>query len=1182
MAGPDQTPPDDESVVELDLAEVEAFLERVGSGGREPEVSVDGDESSEEPSGSEDAPRSKETARSDETPHAEESTAPPAAVDDPPSETDTELPRDRPRIAGYRILGVVGRGATGVVYRARQEAVDRKVALKVLHRELITNSRAVRRLQREARLAAKLAHPSIISAIDMGEIDGLWWYAMELVEGVPLSRRIAERGSLTEREVLRLFSPLCDALQHAHEVGVVHRDIKPANVLIDGRGRARLVDLGLAMGQNDPSITRTGSTLGTPHYVSPEQARDPSQADIRSDLWSVGATMYHAATGQPPFHAEAAEDGGVAEILSRVLYEPVVDPRELAPTLSKGFALMLRKCLTRDPAQRYQEPWELVADIELLRERRRLDLRGSQLDAFASRRPPWVGRAAAGVALALTIAGTWAITARPWEARPDPVIVQREVTLADWPQLEAIADRFDTREITHAEALAELDSPGLLTLPESALGLRSGLVLQVKDDLTRVIDDVLGAAEADVERHLRDRDFDQAEAACGERLDAILRARTGFVDIAALPAGTSLLHAEQWRNEERKAVGAARRGAVREAREALRRAYPVEVTERVDALVAEGRWRDASELLEVASDLDWLELPGARLDLRGLRPDELEEVARAVENLARSDRALVNRTAFDAVREARAYLESERERHLLAIRQDRVKDANPAALRLECSLEAKHATLSLTIEQLPSPYRSDYRAEVQETLRDIDRQEALRRELLARRGLRDLEREARPMLLDRRYDDARSLYRSARADAWRSTTFDVLDGRLRELDLLDGVLARAAAGVAARNRESVELRFARIPVRGRILANRADTLRLGFQLRPERASAEPLVVVFRASPSAERGSERVLEVDDVLRFAGLRDAGALEPADRLAAAAFLAAEGRPGEAHPLVRLEDHPATDPLPADLEKRVRPSLDAGTEAPSSGDDSDPAGRAERATGVAAPVAPPSFEEVFGVPNQTDLPHKVQLVWRFSDDSTFGGDLIRELPSGRKRHGAWTSRGWTLRPTGFTLDADLTDHADFLEREIGPTLALAEPLREDRRITVRLELTPGDARPDGHLVALSVRGFHLLLVDRQFRDELWFGTGSFRTLYDHVVRGDASGLDDFHRADFVGLEDGATTEIELELRKKKLELLRIGGVEIDLPAFYAEPRRPDAAIRLRSRKSMVLSAAEIRGERR
>ncbi|MEM9383387.1 MAG: hypothetical protein AAGB93_25825, partial [Planctomycetota bacterium] len=661
----------------------------------------------------------------------------------------------------------------------------------------------------------------------------------------------------------------------------------------------------LAMGQNDPSITRTGSTLGTPHYVSPEQARDPSQADIRSDLWSVGATMYHAATGRPPFHADAAEDGGVAEILSRVLYEPVVDPRELAPTLSKGFALMLRKCLTRDPAQRYQEPWELVADIELLRERRRLDLRGSQLDAFASRRPAWVGRVAAGAALALTIAGTWAITARPWEARPDPVVVQREVTLADWPQLEAIADRFDAREITHAEALAELESPGLLTLPESALGLRSGLVLRIKDDLSRVIDDALAAAGDDVERFLEARAFVDAEAAAGEGLDAALRSRTGFLDIAALPAGTSLLHAEQWRDEQRGAVRAFRRAAVGEAREALLRAYPVEVTERVEALVEKGRWRDASELLEVDSDLDWLELPGARLDLRGLRAEELDEVVRVVENSARSDRALVNRTASDAVREASAYLESERERHLAAIREGRVKDPIPAARRLERSLDAKHLTLALTTDQLPALYRSVYEAEVQETLRDVERQEAQRRAVLARSGLRALEREARPMLLDRRYDDARGLYERARREAWRSTTFDVLGARLRELDLLDDVLARAAAGVAARNRESVELRFARIPVRGRVEANGSDTLRLGFFLRTDRAAADPIAVVFRPSPSAELGSERVLEVDDVLRFAGLRDAAALQPGERLAAAAFLAAEGRPSAAHPLVRLEEH-------------------------------------------------------------------------------------------------------------------------------------------------------------------------------------------------------------------------------------------------------------------------------------
>src|SRR5688500_9147538 len=130
-----------------------------------------------------------------------------------------------PQIPGYRIEGIVGKGATGIVYRARQVSVNRVVALKVLPRELVGAKSAEMRLQREARTPARLAHPNIISAIDMGEIAGMWWYAMELVDGVSLAERLRD-GALSEREALRLFIPLCDALEHAFERGVVHRDIK--------------------------------------------------------------------------------------------------------------------------------------------------------------------------------------------------------------------------------------------------------------------------------------------------------------------------------------------------------------------------------------------------------------------------------------------------------------------------------------------------------------------------------------------------------------------------------------------------------------------------------------------------------------------------------------------------------------------------------------------------------------------------------------------------------------------------------------------------------------------------------------------------------------------------------------------------------------------------------------------
>src|SRR6185503_3808028 len=280
-----------------------------------------------------------------------------------------------PSIPGYELLGFIGRGSSGAVYRARQLAVDREVAIKILHPHLARESRVVRRLQREARTTARLAHPHIVSAVDMGETDGRWWYAMEFVDGPSLAQRLRSEGRIDEREALRLFIPLCEALEHLWEHGVVHRDIKPANILIDRTGGARLADLGLAVAEDDPSITGTGGTLGTPHYISPEQAVDPRRADVKSDIWSFGATLYHAVCGRPPFSGESA-----AEVLSGVLYSPIPDPEELEPRLSSRLALVLRKCLTRDPTRRYQNPHELLIDLERVRERRAPKIQRSRLD----------------------------------------------------------------------------------------------------------------------------------------------------------------------------------------------------------------------------------------------------------------------------------------------------------------------------------------------------------------------------------------------------------------------------------------------------------------------------------------------------------------------------------------------------------------------------------------------------------------------------------------------------------------------------------------------------------------------------------------------------------------------------------------------------------------------------------
>src|SRR5262245_1038731 len=210
-----------------------------------------------------------------------------------------------PTIPGYELQGFIGRGSSGAVYRARQLAVDREVAIKILHPHLASESRVVRRLQREARTTARLAHPHIVSAVDMGQTDGRWWYAMEFVDGPSLAQRLRSEGRIREREALRLFIPLCEALEHLWEHGVVHRDIKPGNILIDKAGGARLADLGLAFAEDDPSITGTGGTLGTPHYISPEQAVDPRKADVKSDIWSFGGRCSTPCAAARPSPARA-------------------------------------------------------------------------------------------------------------------------------------------------------------------------------------------------------------------------------------------------------------------------------------------------------------------------------------------------------------------------------------------------------------------------------------------------------------------------------------------------------------------------------------------------------------------------------------------------------------------------------------------------------------------------------------------------------------------------------------------------------------------------------------------------------------------------------------------------------------------------------------------------------------
>lgn len=1204
---------DDEPIIELKPFEIEAFFSSEGPGVAE----AAGDEA--DPEGEEVDPEAVD----------EVDPADPEASGSGDHGGASSIDVELPEIPGYRVEGVIGRGATGVVYRATQTAVDRAVALKILHPELITNRRAVKRLKREARLAAKLAHPSIISAIDMGNIGGLWWYAMELVEGIPLSRRIAERRSLSERECLRLFSPLCDALQHAHEVGVVHRDIKPANILIDQRGRARLVDLGLAMSENDPSITRTGSTLGTPHYVSPEQARDPSQADIRSDLWSLGATIYHAICGHPPFHSDEPDSGGVAEILSRVLYEPIVDPREFAPSLSKGFSLVLRKCLTRDPEQRYQEPWELVADIELLRERRRVDVSASQLDAYASRKHEWLVPALLVAGLLTAMGGTWVLTARPWENKTAPVIVERQATLGDWPALEAVRNGFDDGRLTSADALAELDTPTLIELPESAQFLRNKLKVDVRQALGERLRGFMASLDADVGAELESRDFGAAESISLASFSARLRAATGYGSLAELPEGSSKRRVLEWRAGQERRVASARSEAIRTAEEGLVRRYGMLANAMLDEALRENRWRDAMKWLKPSNSEEWLQraidlgakpsadgstgVEGTRLaefDLSGLTAEERRAVARVIDSQIQSAESEVKYRVNQVLNEVRDFMQFQAGRLREGIEASTLRGDESIVERFDAALEAKHASENLNVEQLPAEFAAIYGDEIVKVRDELAYAEKRAQEALAERGVGQLEAEARPYLAARDYGAARELYRAARAEPWRVATFEALDLRIRELDILDEVLNRAAEGIEKASGESRELTFGQIPRRGRIVARKGEVLRLGFYFAPEFGTDNRILTHLRhlagAGDAASRGvvaNERLLETEDVLDFAGLSlrslrsvDGEGPEPSDFLAAAAFLFTEGRPALAQALIRLEDFEVDDDLAADLERRARRAAlappgskrgPAGTPpeegpaargevpgSPAGGSNvrSSQATDAERRSGASAP-----FMEFFGTPNQATNPRDVRLVWRFAFDSKMGGDRLKQsVPAGDDRASGWIKKSWELTPDGIELLAMLSEVKHFAQ-DVGPSLPLGAPLDISRRVRLDVELVPGSERPNGHIVAVSFLGHHALIA----RNKMWFGGGNLHDLYEYVRRNGRGRHEGFDLRPCPPLVEGVPFRLTIEMSPDALDRLEFNGESLGYSRFRSEPDRPDAFIRIRSLRPMAISGVELRGDR-
>ncbi|MCH8244160.1 MAG: serine/threonine protein kinase, partial [Planctomycetes bacterium] len=361
------------------------------------------------------------------------------------------------RLADFEIIDELGRGGMGVVYRARQVSLDREVALKVLPSIAPPGSRASQRFQTEAKAAARLNHTNVVPIFAQGEQDGHYYYAMKLVEGVPLdavikshpellsSTHASKSGNMVRKlagdrkpsaefsvpseaaqpddqpprhqrsrqdfcYLAGLMAEVADGLAHAHANGILHRDIKPHNLIFGADGHLHITDFGLAYIKGDPHVTMTGEIMGTPSYVSPEQARgEVGGIDDRTDIFSLGVTLYELATGRRPFEGETRD-----QILHAVCDLEPRRPRVVEPRIPLDLETICLKAIEKKPADRYQSAAAITEDLRRFAEGRPILARRTGLAKRAvkwMRRRPALSSALAAAAALIAVTIGWGISA---------------------------------------------------------------------------------------------------------------------------------------------------------------------------------------------------------------------------------------------------------------------------------------------------------------------------------------------------------------------------------------------------------------------------------------------------------------------------------------------------------------------------------------------------------------------------------------------------------------------------------------------------------------------------------------------------------------------------------------------------------------------------------------------------
>ena len=260
----------------------------------------------------------------------------------------------------YTVLGELGRGGFAVVYSVRDNRLSRYLAVKVMRPEFVAAPTVRERFLREARFVAQLDHPNILKVVFAGEGAGLSYFAMHRVQGDSLQTRLADRGRLPIADVVRLFGDVARGLAYAHSHGVVHRDVKPANVMLTPEGRALLLDFGIAKGlaADGSSLSLTGAVIGTPEYMSPEQASGGHGVDHRADVYSLGIVTFQAVTGALPFEGDT-----FGTVLARQVSEPAPDVRTRRAEVPDLLAQVIARCLVKDPSGRWQSADEAARAV---------------------------------------------------------------------------------------------------------------------------------------------------------------------------------------------------------------------------------------------------------------------------------------------------------------------------------------------------------------------------------------------------------------------------------------------------------------------------------------------------------------------------------------------------------------------------------------------------------------------------------------------------------------------------------------------------------------------------------------------------------------------------------------------------------------------------------------------------